>query len=208
MRHCNCSEASTPHAGSRDLKSLLALAATSPGILVEAKRKHKHNSGNLDIQLPMITENQGLTKGHRQHALRKKHQHQPEAQKKRNLHLACTQSFKAPGCASFSFTSSWRRPDHKEGPGLRQVSLHAHPRATHLQVPVSTLKMGPSNRTKAECRNRVQEKTKFGKKHRKTPAPQAHFTSPSPPRPSRWSVSDGVIQLVFVLEPCLAWLRV
>ena len=50
-----------------------------------SQRKHKHNSGNLDIQLPMITENQGLTKGHRQHALRKKHQHQPEAQKKRNL---------------------------------------------------------------------------------------------------------------------------
>ena len=47
--------------------------------------------------------------------------------------------------------------------------------------PVS--KMGPSNRTKAECRNRVQEKTKFGKKYGKTPA-----ATPSPfhiPKPAK-----------------------
>ena len=74
----------------------------------------------------------------------------------------------------------------------------------------SVAKMGPSNRTKAECRNRVQEKTLFGKKYGKTPAaghqppPQAHFTSPNPPRPSRRSVSDGVIQLIFVFGAMLS----
>ena len=47
----------------------------------------------------------------------------------------------------------------------------------------SVSKMGPSNRTKAECRNRVQEKTKFGKKYGKTPA-----ATPSPfhiPKPAK-----------------------
>ena len=47
----------------------------------------------------------------------------------------------------------------------------------------SVSKMGPSNRTKAECRNRVQEKTKFGKKCGKTPA-----ATPSPfhiPKPAK-----------------------
>ena len=42
----------------------------------------------------------------------------------------------------------------------------------------SVSKMGPSNRTKAECRNRVQEKTKFGKKIRENtsrhPKPISH----------------------------------
>ena len=69
----------------------------------------------------------------------------------------------------------------------------------------SVSKMGPSNRTKAECRNRVQEKTLFGKNTgRHQPPPQAHFTSPNPPRPSRRSVSDGVIQLIFVFRAMLS----
>ena len=70
----------------------------------------------------------------------------------------------------------------------------------------SVSKMGPSNRTKAECRNRVQEKTKFGQKNTRKhqPPPQAHFTSPNPPRPSRRSVSDGVIQLIFVFGAMLS----
>ena len=106
-----------------------------------SQRKHKHNSGNLDIQLPMITENQGLTKGHRQHSLRKNINININLRPRRNgtFHLACTQSFKAPGCSSFSFTSSWKRPDHKEGPGLRQVSLHAHARAPRTYKSLTTL---------------------------------------------------------------------
>ena len=36
------------------------------------------------------------------------------------------------------------------------------------------------------------------------PPPQAHFTSPNPPRPSRRSVSDGVIQLIFVFGAMLS----
>ena len=36
------------------------------------------------------------------------------------------------------------------------------------------------------------------------PPPQAHCTSPNPPRPSRRSVSDGVIQLIFVFGAMLS----
>ena len=39
---------------------------------------------------------------------------------------------------------------------------------------------------------------------RHQPPPQAHFTSPNPPRPSRRSVSDGVIQLIFVFGAMLS----
>ena len=69
----------------------------------------------------------------------------------------------------------------------------------------SVSKMGPSNRTKAECRNRVQEKTKFGKKYGKTPAATpSPFHIPKPAKTSRRSVSDGVIQLIFVFGAMLS----
>ena len=140
MRHCNCSEASTPHV---EADALSHYWHWQPRALASSWKPKKAQTqlGNLDIQLPMITENQGLTKGHRQHALRKNINININLRHRRNgtFHLACTQSFKAPGCSSFSFTSSWKRPDHKEGPGLRQVSLHAHARAPRTYKSLSTL---------------------------------------------------------------------
>ena len=83
-------------------------------------------------------------------------------------------------------------------PNRQNCSYREAPCGAHVFEGFFGLENGPMKSDKS------QEKTLFGKEMpgRRQPPPQAHFISPNPPRHSRKSVSDGVIQLRVPLAGC------